>query len=177
MSDWVCSCGEPWDDRRHQAVLRGVLTSPWRSSPALLVPHRQWQREKLPPSKRGFVVCGDDGFIRTFSREDPIGDVLAIEWKSFGAGIDKATKKAFEAFDLGRIRGTLVVRMIAGNVPGQLSHYPQPVDVNGDLLPEQPVIAKAIEASTHWGSWTFSGADQEAQLVSLILNEAGFVAA
>lgn len=173
---WECICGKPWKDGRHtNAMKRDVGNNLWKGSPALLVPYRQWTREKLPNGNQGFVCCGDDGFLRSFDPHDQrdIGEIVAVEWKSFGKDIDGPTQKAFAAIELGRIRGTLSIALHGGNVPGPLSHYPIPREIaDSDWLPEQPVVADKITINDHWTHVDDDVSEQE--LINAMLSAVGF---
>jgi hypothetical protein len=155
---------------------REVGNSLWGGSPALLVPYRQWTRERLPNGNQGFVCCGDDGFFRAFDHRDPndIGSVCVSEWKTFGRSIDRATEKTLAAVNLGRISGTLQIALVGGNVPGALSHYPRPILVAGDELPEQPVVASQILVTDYYRH-RGSSVDED-ELVSIIKKAAGYPA-
>lgn len=153
------------------------LGAQWRDSPALLVPYRQWIREKLPNGNQGFVCCGDDGFIR--AGFDPrntrdIGYLVAMEWKSWGRRLDTATERALAAINLGRIRGTLSVQLIDGNIPGPVDHYPMAMQIaDDDRLPEQPTVASRIVINDY-----FTRHDEEVDeqgLITALKNAAGYV--
>lgn len=139
-----CICGDQWDHPRHKARMsRDLRVNQWKGHPGQIVPHRQWTRENLPPTSARFVVAGDDGFARRWTADDPLGCVAPIEWKTFGATLDNPTSKIFAI--LGdqhqRIRSPLIVRLIGGNTPGPLRHYPTTDECD---LPEPLVVATAI---------------------------------
>lgn len=177
MRDWVCSCGEPWQKARHRARMARLIGTQWRGSPALLVPYRQWIREKLPNGNEGFVCCGDDGFIRAgFDPRDPrdIGELVAVEWKTHGRRLDIATERALAALELGRVRGTLTITLHGGNVPGPLSHFPEAREIaENDSLPEQPEVARRIVINDNWTRRNEEVT--EAELIAAMKNAAGYV--
>lgn len=181
MTEWVCICGQAWQSQKHKnaMTLQGI-DSHWRGSPALLVPYRQWIREKLPGGRQGFVCCGDDGFIRCFNPHErgDLGELVAMEWKTFGRSLDHATRNALAAVECGRVRGTLVITLHGGNVPGQLAHYPVARWISGsdhalDLLPEQPEVAQRIVLNDNYTR--LNEEVTEDGLIEAMKNAAGFV--
>lgn len=182
-SGWVCQCGAPWFIGRHQAEMHRLNNSHWRGSPALLTPYRQWFRERMPNGNQGMVLVGDDGLIRTFNPRDRFdrGRVVPWEVKTFGASFDEPTRKAFGALLLEGVDAHLVVRLMAGNCPGPLHHYPvsrQVADDNGrgqpDIVPEQAVVASRIEVTvTTTAPDTFDVSEEELRDLILRLSRGG----
>lgn len=149
MHTYTCLCGQPWDDRRHRVqMIRDIGVKPWRGNPGQMIPHRQWIRERLPATNQGFVCAGDDGFARTWERADSLGYATPMEWKTYGATLDTPTAKIFEILAHGpeRIRPALVIRLVGGNVPEPLMHYPHTTECD---LPEQPVVAETVYVNEH----------------------------
>jgi hypothetical protein len=141
-----CVCDVVWSDPLHLAqVDRDCGGSVWRGNLGQLIPYRQWVRENFPSSRDGVTVAGDDGFLRFFSDEDPIGVVCPWEWKTFGKPLDRPTAHTFAAFREGAVLEPVVIRLIGGNTPGPLLHYPSPCDCCG--LPERPETADAIQVN------------------------------
>jgi hypothetical protein len=124
--EWVCGpCDMPWSSWDHQTALRAINGRNWRGNPGQLVPYRQWIRENLPSGRNGFVLCGDDGFLRLYSAGDQTGYVFPLEVKSNGSTLDHATRSTFEALAKGRLCPALVLYLSPGaNVPGPLQHWP-----------------------------------------------------
>lgn len=153
-----------------------LIGNRWRGSAGLLIPYRQWIRERLPNGNEGFACCGDDGFFRGFDPRNSrdIGWVVPTEFKTFGARIDPATDRTLAALNTGRIRGTLAIRLHDGNVPGELHHYPVAREVaSGDWLPEQPVVASRITVTDNYTRHDELVTEQ--QLVALIKRAVGWV--
>ena len=139
---WYCVCGEQWFHFRHKARVAALCGKGWNGSPALMVPHRQWCRENLPNS-RECTVAGDDGFLRFYTEDDPLGYVAPVEWKSRGAELDRPTANTFRALSQGRALDAIVIRLLGkGNTPGRLQHYPLMCEHVG--VPEVPVIATGV---------------------------------
>lgn len=148
------TCDMGWDDPAHKRRMAreagSTSRSLWKGNLGLMVPHRQWTRENLPSSTAGqLTIAGDDGFVRTYRRDDQLGIVAPLEWKTRGSGIDPATDKTFRCVVEGRVAGWIFVRLVGGNVPSPLAHYPSPCCCG---LPEQPEVASRILVDWHFAT-------------------------
>lgn len=141
---YTCLCGERWDEWGHiRSMTQQIGVKPWRGNPGQMVPHRQWIRENMPATHEGFVCAGDDGFLRTWTHDDQLGFATPVEWKTYGSTLDNPTRRIFEIVyeQPDRIRKPLTIRLVGGNVPSALAHYPYTAECD---LPEQPVVATEV---------------------------------
>lgn len=144
MHTYTCLCGQPWDEHRHRVqMFRDIGVKPWRGNPGQMVPHRQWVRENMPVTRDSFVCAGDDGFMRTWTRDDQLGYATPVEWKTYGGWLDNPTRRIFQIVyeHQERVRKPLTIRLVGGNVPSALAHYPYTADCD---LPEQPEVATEV---------------------------------
>lgn len=144
MHTYTCLCGQLWDHYQHRVqMFKDIGVRPWRGKPGQMIPHRQWIRERLPATSEGFVCAGDDGFARTWERTDQLGFAAPMEWKTYGAELDVPTAKIFKILSTEpqRIRPAVVIRLVGGNVPEPLMHYPYTAECD---LPEQPEVADEV---------------------------------
>lgn len=131
-----CICGETWP-----RCARDVNGGAWRSNPGLVTPWRQWCREKLPASTEGLVIAADDGFVRTWTRFEPLGVVKPLEVKTFGARPGVKDRMTLRAIGELHIAAPLIV-VLEGNVPGEIAHWPDACPGCG--LPERLQIGDWI---------------------------------
>lgn len=114
-----------------------------------------------------------------WDRDDP-GWQVAHELKTFtAAGYDHATELVHQGLWERRIRGTLLTRLVDGNTPGPLQHYPRSVQVYGDEVPRAPVVAREIRVSgkyldPRWNQIHFNQAVTEADYIDLILTATSY---
>lgn len=134
-----CLCGGEWP-----ACTADVPGGVWRSSPGLVTPWRQWCREKLPSSYERFVIASDDGFVRTWGWQDPLGYVKPLEIKTRNGSPGRKDIMTLKSIQGQRIAEAMIIRL-QGNVPGELAHWPEPCECCG--LPERLIVSEWIEAN------------------------------
>lgn len=136
-----CRCGGIWPK-----CTESVNGGRWRTNPGLATPWRQWCREKLPPSVQKFVIAADDGFVRTWTQNDPLGVVKPLEVKTRGARPGVKDVMTLSAIQERRIAGYILV-VLGGNVPGDITHWPEPCPTCS--LPEALEVSDWIEVNGH----------------------------
>jgi len=162
----MCRCGSEWDSWQHQRTLSEAWAMRWRGNPGQLVPYRVWVKENFPNGRKGCVLVGDDGFLRTYGPDNDLGYVTPIEVKTNGRGLDDATRLTYHAFEAGRSTPAVLLTMFDGNVPGELAHYPDPCGCCG--LPEPPTVATEMDLRLMTGRCAITVVD-EAELIALLL--------
>jgi hypothetical protein len=115
-----------------------------------ITPFRQWCRENLPASSEGMSFAADDGMLITYTSTSLTSTwVTPIEVKAMGADLDYPTNGAFTALTAGRMKPPIIIRLMGGNVPTELRHYP--TRCPGCLYPALDSVASSVVVKP-WGS-------------------------
>ncbi len=126
-----CLCGQDWPCRDTIKLWRGGR---WRSNPGEVRPFEEWCRQRLPTS---------DYSIRDIDRVtwNPVTQTGGL-WE-MSRGVIRGRKWVdIERVTQGGLMGPYALRLVGGNVPEPLAHYPAACDCCG--MPSQPVVATRL---------------------------------
>lgn len=173
MDERLCICGDVWADTRHKNRMLCTVGHRWHGAPAQVDPWSQWVRERLPAT--GFIRTGDDGIV--WATGNP--KLVLTEIKTNGAPLADVNKQLARLWvDPTSPKSFIGIRLVGGNVPGTIEHYPKSHAEfqNEPATPTDLVIADRIFVYVSIeGNYPIMHPVDEDELIATILDLSGYV--